>query len=363
MKEKLTNSLKSWPNWQIWAVVLVIIIATAGLIIYQKYYRAAVVSEEVVEKSIESDLPAAGSTMFDWRKSVSVWGGRYSQASVIFRDKIWVIGGGDREDLPANDVWSSVDGTNWTKVSTNNPWPARSSHQAVVFDDKIWIMGGISAAEEQLNDVWSSADGVAWVKVTDAATWPARADFSAIAFDNKIFVMGGWSATSPQGGEFTHYNDVWSSADGKSWEQLTADAAWAKRASFSACIYDNKIYVVGGLSSVPQRKFSDIYSSADGKVWTKVGDLPEARGAGALVNADGWLYFIGGYDNDQVFAGSLISKDGGATWARVYNSGDFLSRAFHTALYFKGKIWLMGGTDFTDDKVNDLWSTSISTTK
>jgi N-acetylneuraminic acid mutarotase len=363
MKEKFTNSLKSWPNWLIWTIVSAIVLATASLIIYQKYYRATTVSEEATVESNENDLPATGTTMFDWQKSASVWGGRYGQASVVFQDKIWVIGGKDSEDIPTNDVWSSSDGANWTKVSSDNPWPARSSHQAVVFDNKIWLMGGISLASEELNDVWSSTDGVIWNKVTDAASWPVRADFSSIVFDNKIFVMGGWSATSPQGGDFMHYNDVWSSTDGKSWEQLTADAAWAKRESFSTYVYSNKIFVVGGLASVPQRKFSDIYSSADGKVWTKVGDLPEARGASAVVNADGWIYLIGGYDNDQVFADSLYSKDGGATWMRVYNSGDILSRAFHTAVYFKNKLWLLGGTDFTDDKANDFWSTSIATTK
>lgn len=340
-----------------------IVLATGSLIIYQKYYRVAPASEGAAVESNENDLPAVGTTMFDWQKSVPVWGGRYGQASVVFQDKIWVIGGKGSEDIPANDVWSTSDGANWTKVSSNNPWSARSSHQAVVFDNKIWIMGGISLAREELNDVWSSADGVTWNRVTDAATWPVRADFSSIVFNNKILVMGGWSATSPQGGEFTHYNDVWSSTDGKSWEQLTADAAWARRANFSTYIYNNKLFVVGGLASVPQKEFADIYSSNDGESWTKVGDLPEARGAGALVNADGWLYFIGGYDNDQVFSDSLYSKDGGATWTRVYDSGDSISRAFHTAAYFKGKIWLMGGTDFTDDKVNDLWSTSISTTK
>jgi len=362
MKEKFTKSYKSWSDWQIWTVVVVIIIATAGLIVYQKYYRVFTPRDQVSTESDQTEESNLVTSMFDWQKSISVWGGLYGQASVVFQDKIWVIGGKDKDDQPTNDVWSSADGTHWSKVSSNNLWSARSAHQAVVFDNKIWIMGGISAAGEELNDVWSSADGVVWNRLTDAAPWPARANFSSIVFDNKVFVMGGWSATSPQGGTLTYYNDVWSSLDGKNWEQLSSDSAWSKRAYLSAYTFGNKIFIAGGLTSSPQREFSDIYSSTDGESWVKVGDLPDPRGAGVVVNADGWLYFIDGYNNDQVLSYSFYSKDG-VSWTQADNALDGPSRSFHSATYFKNKIWLIGGTDFTDDKVNDLWSTGIIITK
>jgi N-acetylneuraminic acid mutarotase len=358
MREKYKNSFKSWQDWKIWTVVIAIIIATAGLIVYQRYYHFFNSTEGVSEESNENTQSSMVKSKLGWQKSPSVWGGKYSQASVVFQDKIWVIGGDDSEDNTTNDVWSSADGTSWTKITSKNLWPARTSHQAVVFDNKIWIMGGISPAGEELNDVWSSADGVTWARVTDSATWPVRANFGSIVFDNKIFIMGGWSATSPQGGEFTHYNDVWSSADGENWEQLTAEAAWAKRAYFSAYIFDNKIFIAGGLASVPQREYSDIYSSSDGKTWAKVGDLPEVRGAGAVVDTAGSFYFIGGYDHDQAIGYSLYSKDG-ITWSQADNVGDGPVRCFHAAVYFKDRLWLIGGTDFTDDQANDLWSTEI----
>ena len=362
MKEKLTNSYKTWSDWQIWTVVVAIIIATAGLIVYEKYYRVFTSSDQASTVSDQPEESSSVISMFDWQKSASVWGGRDGHASVVFQDKIWVIGGRDKDDQSTNDVWSSADGTNWSKVSSNNLWPVRSSHQVVVFDNKIWIMGGVSSAGEELNDVWSSVDGIIWTKVTDAAAWPARANFASFVFDNKIMVMGGWSATSPQGGTLTYFNDVWSSTDGKNWIQLSADSAWSKRAYLSAYTFGDKVFVAGGLTSSPQRKFSDIYSSNDGKIWTKVGDLPDPRGGGDIINADGWLYFIDGYDNDQALSYSLYSKDG-ITWTQADNVYVGPSRAFHTATYFKNKIWLLGGTDFTDDRVNDLWSTGIIITK
>jgi len=358
MKSKLYNNLKTWPDWQIWTVVVAIIIATAGLIVYQKYYHVFSSDEGVSEEFDETDQSSIVKSIFDWQKLPSVWGGLISHSSVVFQDKIWVMGGKDKDELSTNAIWSSSDGANWVKVSTKNVWPARSSHKSVIFDNKIWVMGGISSTDEQLNDVWSSSDGLTWTEVTDAAAWPVRADFASIVFDNKIFVMGGWSATSPQGGEFTHYNDVWSSADGKNWEQFTAEAAWGERAHFSAYTFDSKLFVAGGLASMPQREYSDIYSSADGKIWSTVGELPEARGAGDIVSANGSLYFIDGYDNDQAYSYSFYSKDG-ISWSQADNALAGPIRSFHAAAFFKNKIWLIGGTDFTDDKVNDLWSTEI----
>ena len=352
------RKVEGWSDWKIWTVVIAIIIATAGLIVYQRYYHMFSANDEVLTESDQSEDLAQVSSIFDWQKSASVWGGLSSHASVVFQDKLWVFGGKNKDGIVTNEVWSSSDGANWSKVSSNNAWQVRSSHKAVVYNNKIWIMGGISEAREQLNDVWSSDDGVNWIRVTNSATWPVRADFELVIFNNKLLVLGGWSSTSPQGGDTTYYNDAWSSADGSTWEQLSSDSAWSKRSNFSAYTYNNKIFVAGGLTSIPRKEFSDIYSSGDGKTWTKVGDLPDARGAGDIVTANGSFYFIDGYDNEQALSYSFYRKDG-ISWSRADNAEVGPSRTFHTAEYFKDKIWLIGGTDFTSDRVNDLWSTEI----
>ena len=57
--------------------------------------------------------------------------------------------------ITKSDVWSSTDGETWTEstppndkngnpVVKNNKnwWAARGNHASVVFQDKIWVMGG-----------------------------------------------------------------------------------------------------------------------------------------------------------------------------------------------------------------------------
>ena len=83
---------------------------------------------------------------------------------------MWVLGGVGG-DYPAynetkNDVWASDDGKNWTLIKNNAPWRARRGHTSVVFQDKIWIMGGATGEEIFLNDVWASTNGIEWERIT-----------------------------------------------------------------------------------------------------------------------------------------------------------------------------------------------------
>ena len=45
-----------------------------------------------------------------------------------------------------------VDGRNWSNANASDHWSARAAHSSVVFDNKIWVMGGASVRE--FNDVW-----------------------------------------------------------------------------------------------------------------------------------------------------------------------------------------------------------------
>ena len=127
------------------------------------------------------------------------WTGRNSHTSVVFDNKMWVIGGFDGSSR-RNDVWYSSDGASWTQATSSAGWAGRNIHTSVVFDNKMWVMGG-NDGSNRFNDVWYSSNGASWTQATSSAGWTGREGPTSVVFDNKMWVMGGYDGS--------YRNDVW----------------------------------------------------------------------------------------------------------------------------------------------------------
>lgn len=89
------------------------------------------------------------------------WAPRNHHTAVEFGGRVWVIGGwglsGPKEGN-LNDVWSSSDGRTWRPATGQAPWLPRNGHTSVVFQNKMWVIGGWShfIGGASVNDLWSS---------------------------------------------------------------------------------------------------------------------------------------------------------------------------------------------------------------
>ena len=115
----------------------------------------------------------------DWVRATehAAWHPRDSAGEVVFRDRMWLLGGWfDSYSEPPRDVWSSADGASWERCTARAPWkhsdlptslvfqdrirmmggwpnePARHEHSAYVFRDRLWVAGGM--VPPLVNDVW-----------------------------------------------------------------------------------------------------------------------------------------------------------------------------------------------------------------
>jgi len=107
------------------------------------------------------------------------------QGMLAFRGSLWILGHGTW-DSATNDVWSSADGTTWTRVSAGADWPARTHAGFAVLHDHLWVFGGAGR-----RDVWSSADGVRWLETTEPLPGPPRAANHSVVFQDGLWVFGG----------------------------------------------------------------------------------------------------------------------------------------------------------------------------
>ncbi len=166
-------------------------------------------------------------------------------SGVIFDGKMWVIAR-NKGNAPGDSVWSSADGVDWRLEAGTTPFSRRQLFSALaVHLDRIYAVGGAIQGYHPFrayNDVWSSADGKSWTKVTDQAPWPPRIWNTARVYKNRIWMMGGFRAEPT----WNNFNDVWYSADGAAWDQLQTEDVWSPRHEYSLYVFDDKLWMVGG---------------------------------------------------------------------------------------------------------------------
>jgi hypothetical protein len=140
-------------------------------------------------------------------------GGNLWGSLVSFNGKLWKIGGGQYWDGDINlrtyptQIYSSTNGTSWTNEGTF-PGAGRQYHQTVVFDNKIWVIGGFNHNFTDWNrkDVWYSSDGVNWTELT-GTPWLNRHAHTCWVADNAIWMFGGSASTGGSGG--SQVNQLW----------------------------------------------------------------------------------------------------------------------------------------------------------
>ncbi len=257
----------------------------------------------------------------------------------------------------------------WSTVNNNAPWGRRSEHASVIFKNEVWVLGGGSnISGTQLNGTWSSPDGITWTQRSLATPWEksngnnVRIEHAAIVFNNKIWVIGGYSMKA--GVPPTRMADVWSSSDGINWTQVTANAPFGVRNNLSLAVFDNKIWLTGNtrIGSIAQP--ADIWSSPDGITWTqRATNLPFGlRADTGFLSFDNKLWLFGGalfVGSNTSAANDVWSSSDGITWTRVLVAAPWTKRYKFASFVFDKRMWIVGGQLPTGGTLQftDMWST------
>jgi hypothetical protein len=352
-----------------------IVLAVAGAVVYKKILNN---KENAIDvQTITPSDPGFDPALLKWEQALSSapWEGRDSFGAVVYKNKIWVMGGVDatkRVISPGNidygnsphlsDVWSSEDGINWQLVLERAPWGERRSMQVAVFKNKMWLMGGWGPEIGTRNDVWSSEDGINWKIETDSAAWTAREGHQLVVFQNKMWLSGGVKYTGHQ-----LFNDVWYSDDGVNWAKATKNAGWSPRWDFSSAVFNNKLWIIGGMD-FDDNVYKDVWSSEDGITWDLVNKNPPfaPREGFTMLDYQNKLWVVSVLDIPKY--GSSVNdvwySADGANWKKTEKDPLWNGKEDAGVVIFKNKIWVMGGMDKNWKWTNDVWySTSNIDTK
>lgn len=308
---------------------------------------------------------------------------RDGAGSVVFRNKMWVVGGwypsAAFPRLTGNDVWSSPDGARWTRERANSfrdatfdatrDWEGRHTGGCVVFGDKIWLLGGDPLQYHYQPDVWSSEDGRRWRRVAARVPWGNRALHYAVVHDGRMWVIGGQTMPDyvdpdDSGVPYRVFDDVWSSSDGAEWREAPrlGPRFSPRGAIVGSAVLGGRIWVLGGgtyesaVAGKPSREYNgDAWSSADGSRWTlESAHVPwEAREYHAVAVWDDRLWVVGGYNDGGNLGDAWYSTDG-KSW---YSTGPTEWDPRHAACLWvhRDALWLGCGGD------EDVWRLERST--
>jgi len=167
---------------------------------------------------------------------------------LVLADKMWQIGSAD-------DVWNSSDGRTWTKVADDLAYGRRYAAAVAVYGERLWLLGGAIKTPNNppekgyehsttYNDVWTSADGSEWTRVLEHAPWSPRQWFAARAYAGKLWVIGGYDNVNA-----ANLADVWHTQDGIHWTEVTCEGlSFSARHEPTCYVHKGSLWIVAGNS-------------------------------------------------------------------------------------------------------------------
>jgi len=318
--------------------------------------------------------------------------------------RMWIMGGKAISGAVKDDVWYSCDGTNWLKANGVAGFSPREGLSALSFLNNLWVVGGTDLSGNNNGNLWNTPMlGVNepcvpftptptisptpgyfqnWYQAS-ASAFPARADHASVVFnpvlgnrqDGQMWVIAG-------GNDSQFYNDVWSSSDGVTWTQATANAGFNPRINPGAAAYNGQLWVVGG-QNYDGSLDDDVWSSSDGVTWTQAtGAAPFGQRTGVSLYAfdagtgqGKQLWVMGGIDPNDNVLGDVWSSSDGKNWtqqnftnqdyqmgysrfpARGYQAGAAVSFAGSTSC----QLMAAGGVAQDGSLLGDAWGSPDGT--
>ncbi len=295
----------------------------------------------------------ADGTLGTWQATTSFATARSGHSTLAYNGYMYILAGGRSTSSFLNDVQYApinADGTLGTWQATTSFATARQGAPAITYDGYMYIMGGKTSGGVE-NDVQYApinADGTlgTWQATTSFAT--ARQDFESAARNGFVYIIAGDSDSTNLRSD-VQYAPI--NADGTlgTWQATTSLSIGIQE--FSATVYNGYLYILGGEDNNDVLRNSVQYAqiNANGTIgaWQSTTNLPAARQDFSSTAYNGYLYMFGG-----VLGSGAITNDvryakidpAGATTTFGTTSQIGAVRALPCSVAYNGYIYVIGGS-------------------
>lgn len=90
-------------------------------------------------------------------------------------------------------ITSSYAQISWLVATPEAEFQSRSRHTSILFDNKIWAIGGYDKNEKPLSDIWCSKNGKDWTRILETVPFVMRVNTAIISFQGYLWALGGYN--------------------------------------------------------------------------------------------------------------------------------------------------------------------------
>ncbi len=226
---------------------------------------------------------------------------RENAAASTFLNTIYVMGGNSDEDEIEKKVeFFDVSEGKWEDVEELEV--RRDGLSALVLNDRMYAIGGFGTEDDDdipaqfLNSTEYYDSGLdKWILDN---TWQmnlSRASFTAVIFNESAFILGGFSKNGPMANveSYDPVNGV-----------LNRESLQVARGGFAAVVAKNYIFVLGGRNPADEVLASIEYFDLEKNTWNLSIDMKTPRELFSTVTFQDTIYVFGGLDDD----GDLVAS-------------------------------------------------------
>ena len=239
----------------------------------------------------------------------------------------------------------------WTSIVAIDGSKPITRHEAAMakVGDKIYLLGGRGTKPTSIYDTKQGR----W---TQGATPPIEIHhFQPVVYDDKIYVIGaytgGWPTETPVDSILIYHPNIdqWSIGD--------AIPQSRRRGAAGAIIYNDKIYLAGGIKNGhigDHKKWLDSYDPTTGE-WIQLQDAPRARDHFSAVVIDDKLYLAAGRNTengDNPFGNTIGEVDVYDLKKKHWNTLPNpipTKRAGNAAIAYQSELVILGGESDTQE--------------
>jgi N-acetylneuraminic acid mutarotase len=259
-------------------------------------------------------------TIGAWTNTTPLPSAFYSHPSLVYNDRVYVVGGSSPSVATSTVLYAPINSSGTIGAWTNTtPLPsAITRHSSFTHNNRVYVVGGLAGSSETSTVLYapinSSGTIGAWTTTTPLPS--ASRDHSAFIYNDRIYVIGGlrYILASPHATSSVFYADI--SGDGSvgSWNYATSLPI--KKYGHSSFIYNNRFYVLGGNDSINSQNIiliSQINSEGVLSEWKNSGFLPPFPSDIPLVSYKNSVYVAGGFFGGITSTVFYANLDGNST--------------------------------------------------